>query len=243
MKNWIVLSMGLGLAASASAKTLPTAPEGCIRDLQTKNFCSAYEAPALRGPITVKFFATVDKASYPTIDDLLERYTDFEAWPAYVESTGRTDVIFNSSEVLPSIPATDSSPEILRHYADYQIDSVIGYQDVRVVTHNIRVDDYPGALGSIEFEVQTSGSQPVPAGEPALEGAVGVQQQTGSVHAVDCINSDLCADDQYLLVYESTITPAIDLLPNLAARSITRGVESILIGMFLMDQGGDDDIL
>jgi len=242
MKHLFGFSMGLLLSASAVAQTLPVAPTGCARDLAQRSFCSGFEAPPLRGPLTVKFFAVVDKASYPNVESILERYTDFESWPDYVAATGRTDVIFKTSKVLQPLPATGTRGEVMRHYADYRIDSVIGFQNVRAVTHNFSVPAYKGALSSIEFVAQSSGPQEVPPGEPALNGSVGVQKQTGSVHAVDCDNSALCSGDQYLLIYESTVTPDIDLLPSLAARSITRGVESILIGMFLLDDL-DDDIL
>ncbi|MFW7381905.1 MAG: hypothetical protein ACOH5I_24070 [Oligoflexus sp.] len=242
MKHLIGWTLGLAVSASAAAQTLPTAPSGCARDLAMRSYCSSYSAPPLRGPINVKFFAVVDKASYSNINSILKRYTDFENWPEYVDATGRTDILFNTSKVLKPLPATDGNGEVMRHYADYRIDSVIGYQNVRVVTHNTLVDAYDGALRSLEFTAQNKGQQEVPTGEPALNGSIGVQSQTGNVHVVDCASSELCSEDQYLLIYESTVTPDIDLLPNLAARSITRGIESLLIGMFLLGDA-DGDIL
>lgn len=242
MKHLIGWTLGLAVSASAAAQTLPTAPSGCARDLAMRSYCSSFDAPPLRGPINVKLFAVVDKADYTSVDGVIKRYTDFERWPAYVDATGRTDIVFNTSKVLKPLPATSGSAEVLRHYANYRIDSVIGYQDVRVVTHNSVVKAYTGALASLEFVAQNKGTQEVPTGEPALNGSVGVQSQTGSVHVVDCASSELCSADQYLLIYQSTVTPDIDLLPNLAARSISRGVESLLIGMFLLGDA-DDDIL
>jgi hypothetical protein len=219
------------------------APSNCGDDLVVQQYCSDYTAGILSGGVEVSFFAVVDKADYPTIDSLLAKYTDFAKWPDYVAATGRTAIIFNQSLKLESLPASQTSNEVLRHYADYKIDSPLGYQDVRVVTHNVTVDPYEGALGSVEFEVQTEGMQDLPVDVAPLEGAVGVKSQTGNVHVVDCAKSDLCTDERYLLIYQSKIVPEIDLLPKLAAGPISEGIESILIGMFLIDNADDGDVL
>ncbi len=239
-----LLTTGLGLflgvaslsSAMAEDKQLPVAPDGCLRDIVTLGYCSSFEAPVFRGPIKVNFFAVVPADQFADIDTIVKRYTGFDKWPAYVLASGSDAVVFNQSATLAPLPATEESPEILRHYADYRIDSPIGYQDVRVVTHNFEVAPYANALASLEFEVQTTGPQEVPADAPNLDGSEGVKEQTGSVHVVDCVNTDLCGEQELLLIYESTILPEIDLLPRVAAESILQGIESILIGMYLIPE-------
>ena len=239
-----LLTTGLGLilgassftAAMAQSKSLPVAPDGCVRDIVTFGYCSSFDAPLFRGPIDVNFFAVIPADQFADMDAIIGRYTSFEKWPDFVLASGSDAVVFNQSATLASLPATEDSPEILRHYADYRIASPIGYQDVRVLTHNFMVAPYEGALASLEFTVQNSGPQDVPTDAPALNGSEGVKEQTGSVHIVDCADSDLCTDDQLLLIYESRILPEIDLLPRVAAESILQGIESILIGMFLVPE-------
>lgn len=246
MKSKMLLALGLstGLSSLCQAAALPQIPVDCDKDIALKSYCTSFETSGvISGDVTVKLFAVVNRSEFPDYVAAFEQYVAFSQWPGYAEASGRTDVIFNTSVAVDSLIAEDGT-ELLRHYADYRLNSVIGYQNVRVVTHNYVVDPYEGALGSIEFAAQTSGAQPVPEGADPLNGSIGVQSQIGSVHAVDCNFSELCGEDQMLLVYETTVRPDIDLLPQLAGRAISNGIESLLIGMFLMDdQSSDDDVL
>lgn len=244
MKN-ITLALALSLPAlSLSAKSLPDVPKDCLEDIQLKGFCADSEAPIFKGPVKVKFFIVVDKSTYPTIDSAVARYADFPAWPDYVAASGKTNVEFNTSVTLAPLPAKDGQPEIMRHYSNYRMKApVVGWQDVRSVIHNYIVPAYDGALASLEFEVQNEGTQEVPVGEEPLEGSIGVSAQTGSVHVLSCEASELCSKDQQLLVYASTITPDIDILPSVAAGAILEAVEGIIIGMFLDTGAGDGEIL
>lgn len=228
----IALSLGLSLFASSllQAKTLPTPPANCAADIAALGFCSSSDAPPFKGAVDIRFFVVVDKASYPAVDDLLNRYLSFSSWPAFSESTGTDDLLFTKSVRMPTI--TVNGAKVYRHYYDYKLKSPIGYQKVRGVTFNSKVTPYPGALASVEFTAQNSGPQAVPAGEKALNGSEGVQFQTGSVHALDCDSRfDFCGSDQYLLMYETKVQPDIDLLPKVAAGSIAKGIEALLVGM------------
>ena len=241
------LALALGLAVPSigfAAKSLPTVPQDCLDDVQLKGYCTDYEAPIFKGPVNIKFFVVADKSVFPTVEAAIARYTDFAAWPQYVVNSGKTNVEFVTSVNMEPIPAKDGNGEVLRHYANYRLKApVVGWQDVRVLTHNNIVEPYEGALASLELTVQSQGTQEVPAGEKALEGSEGVKNQIGSVHAIDCAKSNLCTEDQHLLVYESTITPDIDILPSVAAGAIQEGIEAIIIGMFSNVDGDDGEVL
>jgi hypothetical protein len=231
MKSWIALGMGCLMAGHAVAATVPTPKDvaSCSSAIAEQSYCIETDASAF--PIKVRFFIVVDKETYPTVEGLLEKYLAFDQWPAYTESVGSDAIVFTKSERLSDLTAADGSL-IARHYYDYKMKSPIGYQKVRGVSHNQRLaTPHAGALGTIEFVAQTSGPQEVPAGEKPLNGVEGVKMQTGSINAIECVDNKLCSEDQWLLTYESDITPAITLLPKVAASSIEAGLETVLVGM------------
>lgn len=238
MKSVWMMFLGLAVSGTSLASPLPSAPSGCFGDILRKGFCSSYKTSGVvSGSITVDLFAVVYKEDYPSVEELFNRFSDFERWPEFAEASGRTDVLFSDSRLMDEFE--DENGKTMVHYSDYRLNSVIGYQSIRVVTNNTIVEPFEGALGSIVFNVKTEGEQQVPEGADPLEGAEGVQFQDGSVHAVDCVNSILCDDDQMLLIYQTTVRPDIDLLPSLAATAITNGIESLLIGMFLTEDSDD----
>lgn len=233
----------LGASAAMGAGSLPAVPKDCARSIAVKGYCSGYETSGVTsGSVSVTIYAVVEKSLYSDVETVVSRYTDFDRWPLYVDLSGSGEVVFDSSYRLDDAKDADGS-NIIRHYANYELNSPIGFQRVRVVSHYKEATPYEGAAYSLEFEAQTSGEQEVPVGEESLNGAVGVSSQTGSVHAIECAKSDLCGEDQLLVAYQSTIRPAIDLLPSLAAPAITAGSEAILIGMLLIDESIDGDVL
>ncbi|SMF76599.1 hypothetical protein [Pseudobacteriovorax antillogorgiicola] len=239
-----MMALGLSVSTLGFAKALPEAPADCLDSIQLKGFCSDFSAPPLVGSVKIKFFVAAEKSDFPTVDSATSRYLDFVAWPGYALASGTDNLEFNQSAVLAPIPAQGDQAEILRHYADYRIAApIVGWQNVRVLTHNTVVKTYDGALASLEFVVQNQGPQEVPAGAAELDGSEGVKDQIGSVHVVDCSTSELCTSNQHLLIYESTVTPDINILPTIAGKAIQDGIEGIMIGMFLNVDNGDGDIL
>lgn len=234
MKTWIALGMGCLLTGHAFAETAkaPPVPKDlatCVAAIADQNFCVETDASSF--PINIRFYIVVDKENYPTVETLLDKYMAFDEWPAYTETVGSDSIVFNRSARLDDITAADGTT-IARHYYDYKLKSPIGYQKVRGVTYNNRLaTPYAGAEGTIEFTAQTNGTQEVPSGEKPLTGAEGVKLQTGVINAVACTSNELCSEGQWLLTYESSITPAITLLPKVAAGSIQQGLETVLVGM------------
>jgi hypothetical protein len=234
MKTWIALGMSCLLAGHAVAETAKAPPvpkdvEACVAAIADQRFCVETEASGF--PINVRFYIVVDKETYPTVETLLDKYLAFDQWPAYTDTVGSDSIVFSRSARLDDLSSEDGTT-IARHYYDYKLKSPIGYQKVRGVTYNTRLaTPYAGAEGTIEFAAQTSGVQQVPAGEKPLTGAEGVKLQTGVINAVACTDNALCGEGQWLLTYESSITPAITLLPKVAAGSIQQGLETVLVGM------------
>lgn len=234
MKN-LGIALGITLASfSAQAKELPPVPENCASDIEIQGFCTDYDAPLVRGPVTIRFFIAVEQEDFPTYQDAVNRYLDFNSWPQYLEQSGTDRVVFFESSLLEPL---DSAPEVFRHYSNYKMNApVVGWQYIRVVLHNKEVEPYEGAIASLEFHAQKDKSFPqpgIPAAEKPLYGTEGLKDQVGTVHIADCTESELCLDGQWLLIYESTIAPDIDLLPRVAAGVIQEGIEGILSGMFL----------
>ncbi len=239
MKKLIALGFGCFLSSYAMAAetgpipapAIPTAPADCAASIAEKGFCVETLFPAGGFPFTTRFFVVVEKEVYPTVEVLLDKYLAFDQWPAYTDTVGADTIVFNKSVRLTDATAADGTV-IARHYYDYKLKSPIGYQKVRGVTHNRRLAlPYTGASATIEFAAQTTGLQEVPAGEKPLNGAEGVKVQTGLINAVDCTANDLCTENQWLLIYESSITPSITLLPKVAASSVEKGLETVLVGM------------
>jgi hypothetical protein len=186
----------------------------------------------LSGSIEMKIFAVVEKDDFNGPDELIAIFTDVAAWPDYVENTGSKDLVINRSANLAS-GQNDDGFMIYKSYADYKIQTPIGYQPVRSVTISSVVEPYANALRSLEFSAQTKGPQPVPVGAKPLKGAEGVKSHTGSVHVADCVEFDICPNNQYLLIYETSIKPSVNLLPKVAASSILKATEALLVGMFM----------
>lgn len=228
-----LLLVGGGALAKTKAKILPSPPAHCGADIAQEGYCAETSATGVfAGTVKITLFTVVDKADYPDADHAVERFVDFDLWTEHVLSTGRDEIVFDRSVAMPTT-IDQMGRAIFRHYADFKIKTPIGYQSVRAVTHNYGVQAYFGALKSLEFQVQLEGNQEIPDGEKPLFGAEGVKEQFGSVHAASCINYDFCYDHELLLVYQATIKPTINLLPKVAANSILKATEVLLIGMFL----------
>jgi hypothetical protein len=212
MKSLIVFGMSCLLSFQAWADTsageklapVPKDIAGCVSAIADQRYC---------------------------VETILDKYLAFDQWPAYTDTVGSDAIVFNNSARLNDLTNNDGSV-VARHYYDYKLKTPIGYQKVRGVTYNHRLaKPYAGSEGTIEFVAQTSGPQEVPAGEKPLNGAEGLKLQTGIINAISCTNTELCGEGQWLLVYESSITPAITLLPKVAAASIEKGLVTVLIGM------------
>lgn len=235
MRLWATLVMGFyawtQAAVAAEQKTIPPIPANCASGVADKGYCTEAVIPAGGFPISIRFFVVVEKENYPTGDDLLAKYLAFDQWPAYAESTGSDNLLFNKS-LRMSDKLDGQGLVLMRQYFDYKLKSPIGYQKIRGVTHNIRLAKaYLGAESTTEFVVQNSGAQEVPAGEKPLNGAEGLKLQTGSLNLVSCKGTGLCSDQQWIVIYESTITPAINLLPKVVASSVEKGIADIIVGM------------
>lgn len=235
MRLWATFVMGLyastQAAVAAEQKTIPPIPANCAAGVADKGYCTDVVIPAAGFPFSIRFFVVVEKDVYPTGDDLLDKYLAFEQWPAYAASTGSDNLIFAKSLRLTDKADAQGQP-ILRQYFDYKLKSPIGYQKIRGIMHNQRLKEaYIGAESTTEFVVQTSGPQEVPAGEKPLNGAEGLKLQTGSLNLVSCQGTGLCSDQQWIVIYESTITPAINLLPKVVSASVEKGIADVIVGM------------
>ncbi|WP_141732201.1 hypothetical protein [Oligoflexus tunisiensis] len=237
MKLWKLLVMGLyawtqaTLSHGDERKAVPPIPADCADGIADQGYCTAAVIPSAGFPISILFFVVVEKDVYPNSKALLDKYLAFARWPEYVESTASDNIVFTKSIRMKD--KTDAQGKVIaRHYYDYKLKSPIGYQKVRGVTHNVHLKQpYQGAVSTTEFIAQTSGTQEVPAGEKPLTGAEGLKLQTGSLNLVSCTGTGLCSSDQWLVIYESSITPAINLLPKVVATSVENGITDVIVGM------------
>lgn len=234
MKTMISMAALCLSSALAYGKALPVAPDTCSDDISLVSYCTTLEAGTFSGPIQLKFFLVVPKEEYTNHNQIAGRYLDFFSWPSYGENAGADNINFRRSDEMAPIE-DEEGRTIYRHYGDYQIKApVVQWFDVRYVTHNREVEAYEGAEYSIEFEVQSEGEQEVPEGVEPLVGSVGIINQTGSFHVQDCSKSELCGDGEYLVMYETTVAPEIEILPKVAGGAIQRVIENIMIGMYLI---------
>lgn len=234
----IFLGLVLLSGGAAAKPTIPEPPKGCADEILLKGYCKGFKAPIFKGPINITFYISLNKAEYPSKDDALDRFLDFVSWPSYAENSEMGVMRYQkSSEMDPIFP--NEEPTIHRHYANYEIkSSVVGWQQVRTMMHYQTIDEaYPGALSTTEYWAQLEGEQDVPEGEERLEGAVGIKEQHGSIHQLDCSSHLLCDDDQHLIVYTMTVVPEIDILPSVAGQAIQDAIESTVIGMYFPQDG------
>jgi len=237
MRLWARFFMGLyactQAAVAAEQKRISPIPVNCIAGVADKGYCSEAVIPAGGFPFSIRFFMVVEKEVYSNGDDLLAKYLAFDQWPAYAASTGSDNLIFTKSLRMPD-KVDAQGAAVMRQYFDYKLKSPIGYQRIRGITHNQRLKEaYVGAESTTEFVVQTSGPQDVPAGEKPLNGAEGLKFQTGSLNLMSCHGTGLCSDQQWIVIYESTITPAINLLPKVVSASVEKGIADVIVGMLV----------
>jgi hypothetical protein len=235
MKTLGLLAILIFLASSISADDLMPIPANCAKEISLHGYCSKSYAPIFKGPVNISFFIIVDKAVFPSVEKLYYRYISFDSWGDFADSSGKGTVKFRTTTSLAPIES-ENHETIHRHYFDYKLSTPIGWRDVRGLSHNKKIKPRPGAVFSMEFKVQNKGPQEVPAGAEPLNGAEGLKAQTGYIHILECSGQTICEQNQWLIIYESTITPSMDIFPKIAARSIKGGIEAILLGMLAGDR-------
>lgn len=216
---------------AGQAKVIPPLPAQCAVDVAEKGYCVETSFTDNSFPFTIRYFVVVDKDVYPSSKELLDKYLAFDQYDAYVKTTGNENIVIAKSQSLPQKVNDQGSP-ILRQYFDYKIKTPLGYLKIRHTTNNETLAvPYEGAVSTTEFAVPMTGAQDVPDGEKALNGAEGLKFQTGSVSTVPCGGRPICSDSQWIVVYETTITPAVNILPKVAASSVEKGITDVIVGM------------
>ena len=214
------------LTTALFGKSVPSVSSECADAIAEEDFCSKTTAPLIMGPVDVEMFVVVSKEYYPTVESVLEKYLRFSDWPAYVELSGMGVPTFATSEDrgLKTIQKDGKAVEVQVHYADYTSPA-----PPPVISHRVagefyyeKVPAYDGALISMEFSLQPGGK--------------GLEKQSGSIHAIDCNTVSACEDNQWLLYYQTSVRSNIDILPRLAAPSVLAPIESIVIGMLLINE-------
>ncbi|MBC7659433.1 MAG: hypothetical protein H7249_06965 [Chitinophagaceae bacterium] len=236
MKRFIALTLAL-IAQGAMAqggKALPALPASCEDQINSNGlYCSASKVLSDSKTVNVTFAAVVSKDSkhFKTVDALLSRYTDFKSWPLYAAGSPQAALEFSAhgSVALPSI-VDASGVKTLRHVYEYNL-KIQGIpllkQPVHGITYNQIVAPYAGAQASLEFAAQTAPVADFPFSPK------GVKSQTGSIHVLNCDPAVLTACDasKWLVVYETTAVPSVSFAMAIAAKSMTAGIEDLLVGM------------
>ena len=235
MKTLGLLTLLIFLGSSASANELISIPAHCEKEITLHGYCSDSQAPLIKGSFKIRFFIIVDKAVFPSVDKLYHRYISFDSWGNFADSSGKGTVIFKTTTSLEPIQH-ENDETIYRHYFNYKLSTPVGWRNVRGLSHNKKIKPRQGALFSMEFKVQNKGPQEVPVGAEPLNGAEGLKAQTGYIHIMECSGQSICNLHQWLIIYESNITPSMDIFPKIAARSIKGGIEAILLGMLAGDK-------
>ena len=172
----------------------------------------------------------VRAGSGPSIEG---KFFDFNSWGDYVADF-RDNIVFHESIGMKEVN-TDLGT-FLRHYTDYETNSpkASGFIPIRTVTYHRVLDQaFQGAEISTEFFANTSKLVETPEGRPILKGTEGVDFHTGNIHIVDCGTLDWCSDDsQWLVIYESQISPEDKSIPEDVLPYLKRGLNSIMAGMF-----------
>ena len=214
------------LTTAVFGKSIPEVDSKCADSIAEEDFCSKTTAPLIKGAVDVEMFVVVSKDYYPTVQSILDKYLTFNDWPEYVELSGMGVPTFATSEDrgVKTVEKNGKAVEVRVHYADYTSPAPPPVLNHRVSGefHYQNVTPYSGAVMSMEFA-----SQP---------GGTGLEAQSGSIHALDCSTVSVCGDDQWLLYYETSVQSSIDILPRLAAPSVLAPIESIVIGMLLINE-------
>lgn len=237
MKKFIALGLGCLLAQGALAqeqevekKVVPALPEGCDEAIaSTGLYCSGNTITGNKTNVT--FAAVVSKEQFATVDAILNRYTDFARWPEFADVSPQTSIEFskNGSNALSDIENEDGTITKRQTY-EYKL-KVQGIPflktDVRGTTYTTVVEAYEGALASLEFAAQAKATDKL---ELAPKG---LKSQVGSIHALACDAEVLsvCDEDKWLLIYTTEVQPDVSFAMQIAANTVTAGIEDLLVGM------------
>lgn len=184
--------------------------------------------------IHTNLYAMINEDEIESTDALLAKYIDFNKWPKYVE---RKDALrFVRSVALPPIYETDAdgnkSPRY-RHFSHYFTKAPFPINSLEVKEYSMyryilpkTMPEWSDADNILHFEL-LKGRQEIPELGEVLEAPVGLKNKFGNI----AIKHDK-ENHRYLLMAETNITPAIDLLPGIAAPYIEKSIVSVFEGIF-----------
>ncbi len=237
MKKLIALGFGCLVAQGAMAQTapalkaVPALPAACEDQISDNGlYCSGRVITGNKTSVT--FAAVVSKDAFPTVDTIIARYTNFARWPEYAAASPQKVIEFGKPGSIALAPVKNADGSVTeRHVYDYQL-KIQGIpllkQAVKGTTYDtILAAPVSGALASLTFAAQLN---PV---DPKESAPKGLKSQTGSIHALACDAAVLsvCDDSKWLLVYETTVQPDVSFAMDIAANTVTAGIEDLLVGM------------
>ena len=229
--------MSLSANHLAHSQTHPVdIPQGCQDSLAEYGICVTSRLPPDdRITPEVKAYVLIYKSDFTTLEKVAEQFFAWEDWGAYLQEAD-----FDNTEVVKSMtmaPLWGKNPQgesvqLRRNYFIFDTKiPVIGTQRSRGVAYywqlNQRPEETSWGFRLAEEKVE------IPQGEPPLERPEGLAHQSGVIRFIDCLNSDQCNQDEFLVIYSMRIRHQVPLLPKYAAQYAREQIEALFTGMYL----------
>lgn len=228
---------------------LPSLPDQCREEAFDYDYggCIMYSVVCdsrlcLRGWVHQTLFVIIEKDIYPTVEEALTTYLDFNSWEdGCREKCDPAVMRMNSSVLVDRDYGPDGIPTYSEQYLDFEtfvtqgpID--LGWQEGISLTKFWRIPPVDGALMSTFFQVDTkrdyTSLRPlVPRATPAppFKPAKGADFQHG-VSSISDYN-----DYYWMITYDYSIRLQIDMLPDILATGLNESVLDIFKSTFDFD--------
>lgn len=223
MKLLIGLTISMFLFTSfafAGKSALVQVPEGCYNE-NSLPYCvrNSWEKVRLPGErrkqllVHVNFFAELGMDEYASVQELEDIFTDFEAWPEYVENS--RNVKYRYSRTLTPTYTPDGE-EILHNVADYEMRRPLGWERVIEKSDYIRLRNISGSDASYKFTLDKTHPE-----------TLGLKDKVGYIH----VSTDE-ENGVYRIQVNLDVRPNINILGDVTAKVTTRGLVDVFKGMF-----------
>jgi hypothetical protein len=213
MKKFLVLFALLFtlLINFAVAAPIPAAPANCFTG---KSYCVSSDVVRLNdGNRAIKIVVHMDpmQTRYNTVEELQARYFDFAQWPSYVADS--SNIQFQDSE---EGSMTLGGKEVITHRHTYTAKAPWPVSKMEVVDLvYYKMEKRPDTVLSTVFDQV-----------PGFSKREGLKHNSGELHLYQDAKGSL------KVYFTTTVTPSLDILPNVAKSFIQNTILDVIKGMF-----------
>jgi len=192
--------------------SLPIIPLNCFSNNQYCTKISIERDQNSSKIIRIKAFLKLNKSKFGELNDVLERFYNFDQWDSYVADSNNINFITTEPR------AVESREELTRHFTHYNVKVPWPLKRLEVIdlVKYINISNkFPDSLHSASFSSVSD-----------FRDREGIKYSNGFLHIA------LSSDESYFVLYYITdVLPSISILLSKAAPYIEAALMDILLGV------------